>query len=248
MTEVVVRRVEQEAPFGRSEGLLSDPAQRTFRGGVGPGSDERFRPPETVVSPDKKWVGAEKEIEVECGWIGNVTGTVVRVRFLTTSGRALPLRHRLWSHQQRFQRPGVVLKEPASNAPQEGVGVRLELMRWCRTPARANAEDALFQESLVHGSTVSLVEPGDDERQLDVPQSTDADLHGVPQLVCEEEEGGRVLEALLPEEGEGVLEGGFPPPLPGEVVAEERRHSSVTNSPVEVQLRILKFRPPTTTV
>ena len=217
MTEVMVRRAEQEAPFGRSEGLVSNPAQGRFRG-VGPGSDERFCPPETVVPSEKKRVGAEKEIEVEYGWIGNVADAVIRVH---PSTGVRPLFRCLRTRQQCLQRARIVLKEPASDAPQEGVRVHLELMGRGRATARPDAENVFLQESLVHGPSVAFVKSGDDKRQLDIPQATDADFHSVPELVCEEEEGSCVLESLLPEEGKGVLEGGFPPPLLGEVVAEE---------------------------
>ena len=52
-------------------------------------------------------------------------------------------------------------------------------------------------------------------------------LDGVAYGVAEQEEGGGVMEALQPEQTEGVLERRQPPPLHREVVLEERLHLRV---------------------
>ena len=86
-----------------------------------------------------------------------------------------------------------------------------------------SAEEVLLQEALVDWSVVSLVEANDHKGQLEVIEVADADFYRVPQLVGQEEEGGGLFKALLPQQDECVLLSLALPVIFGEVVAEEGR-------------------------
>ena len=124
---------------------------------------------------------AQEKVEVEDGGV-EAGGVVELLASLSTDDDAATPPHTTLGRrdEESLECGRVVLQQPMGHTAQEWVLTHLNLLD--RLPANdRNAEYALFQQTLIGLASVAFVETSDDESQLRVVETAEADFNGVPQ-------------------------------------------------------------------